>query len=1144
MQVNEFVTALEQRGVVAGDLGSRLRAKAAGDPRVTPDAILKYLVKKNVITAQQAEVLELSLLSVPDAGESEILDLMPLPEEAEPDDSEDLAAWSLDPVPTVPPLAPPAPPRGSQPPAAAAAPPRRGVTDDDQLFGGPDAPLIDAQSLESGIERAATGVYRLGGSKKKTKRTAGGKNQWDSPLMLVGGGALALLVVAGAALYFLLFRETADAVLKDAQNLVKSGAYAQAITRYEDFVDRFSNHSEASLAKVELEMTRLWQAVEGGGDPAGALKVAQETISAIEDQPAFISSSGDEEAGVSEAKRDLSTLLVRIGRKLVEAAEETNDPAEAQSRVEQIETVLALCDNDKYVPENLRNEPELASIRESLTVIASRQQREGDLKSTLEKMDAAIAAGDTAAAYAARLTLLASYPALADDESLAAKVNGASAAEQKAVQFIAGGDAKPEAAWPARAVVAEIALAARSESAAEAAGPPVVVRIDGALYGLRSGDGAMLWRRFAGPGETTPPLVLEDGGVAAADLRGGELWRLDAATGKLVWRLPLGEKLAGVVAAGPRLLAAGESGKLFVVDAGDGALVGHVDFGQPTRSAPVVNERGNRIYVVGESSIIYTLSGDDYSCLGVYYIGHDAGGIVAPPVAVLDKVIVADNSGDDTCRIRALSIDDKGVIAGETATDRLSGRVVTPLSIAARRLAVATTSGQLAVYDVSGAGDQSSLTIVARREGQDRDQAARYTLLHDGSLWVASRQLMKLAILPTENQLSVTSLESEYQRDAFQATPLAVGKLVIHVRRPAGRAGAVVAAMDSTSNRSAWATELAVPVAGAPAAVGAAALAAVTASGASYALDRQALVRGVQDKAERATAAPTIPLSESVDLGGGRIVAGSIGGAALVLFQPGDASLPVRVVSLAGPLSCAPVAWRGGFVAATVVGQVFLFDGETGESLAAAFQPELAPDRQYKWLAPATTGDDDASQLVLSDGAEQLHLIELAPEPAPHLQAVKTVDVGASPLVTPLAVAANTVFAGTEDGAIARFELPELKAAEPLDVGARVAWGPFAVGDAVILATESGDLMRIGPAGEPQWRRPLEHGALAGKPLIDGDSVLALHSAGGVSRINLADGAETGYSDIGQSAIAGPIALGERLVVAASDGALLVVNRP
>src|SRR5690606_255165 len=104
-----------------------------------------------------------------------------------------------------------------------------------------------------------------------------------------------------------------------------------------------------------------------------------------------------------------------------------------------------------------------------------------------------------------------------------------------------------------------------------------------------------------------------------------------------------------------------------------GELLGHVLFSQPLRVPPAANEAGDRLYVVGEHSNLYTLSTRDFSCLGVQYVGHAAGGVVVPPLAVLNKVAVADNSGAETCLLRLLAVNEQGAVNKEVAVRRLAG---------------------------------------------------------------------------------------------------------------------------------------------------------------------------------------------------------------------------------------------------------------------------------------------------------------------------------------------------------------------------------------------------------------------------------------------------------------------------------------
>jgi hypothetical protein len=168
--------------------------------------------------------------------------------------------------------------------------------------------------------------------------------------------------------------------------------------------------------------------------------------------------------------------------------------------------------------------------------------------------------------------------------------------------------------------------------------------------------------------------------------------------------------------------------------------------------------------------------------------------------------------------------------------------------------------------------------------------------------------------------------------------------------------------------------------------------------------------------------------------------------------------------------------------------------------------------------------------------------VAFKPQPAPHLEAVASVDVGPSPLISRLAVAGSRVFAGTKDGGLASFTLPAVKPNETVKLGGQIVWGPHATPTGLLMALDTGELALADAEGNIAWRRKLEHGPLAGEPLVAGAAAVLLHVEGGLARVNLADGAEASYTDLGQPATAGPVALGERWMVGAADGTLLVVN--
>jgi hypothetical protein len=105
-------------------------------------------------------------------------------------------------------------------------------------------------------------------------------------------------------------------------------------------------------------------------------------------------------------------------------------------------------------------------------------------------------------------------------------------------------------------------------------------------------------------------------------------------------------------------------------------------------------------------------------------------------------------------------------------------------------------------------------------------------------------------------------------------------------------------------------------------------------------------------------------------------------------------------------------------------------------------------------------------------------------------------------------------------------------------------WGPFSTGNAVVLATADGQLLLISPSGEEAWRVPLDHGNLAGEPLVDNDSILIAFRNGVIERRAKSDGKPLGSVNVEHSLAAGPVEFLQRIVVTATDGTLLVVDSP
>ena len=374
---------------------------------------------------------------------------------------------------------------------------------------------------------------RLGraGKKKATKaktKPAKGKKQWDSPLILLGGGGLVLLLLCGAAVWWLLNWESADQQLASARAAVDSGAYAQAIEHYQEFLNGNSRHPELSTARVQLAMVRIRQATEARSY-AAAFDLAVKELNEIEDEEDF-----------DEAQGELAALLPQIALGLAQQAEQADvGSTEATQSIELTNKALDLSNNVAYLPKKLRDETKLNVVRETLQHVERRQQTQQALDKALKEIGEAIAANKTGAAYKVHRRLIKERPELATNPALVEMLNKTTAAELAAVRLV-NEEQPAETSERPTPYIASLAMAHRrikpaASRPAAAAGGTAVIRADGAVYGLEAATGRLLWRRHVGwRPRHGPNLIGSD--VLVVDTAQNELLRLDAATGRLIWR--------------------------------------------------------------------------------------------------------------------------------------------------------------------------------------------------------------------------------------------------------------------------------------------------------------------------------------------------------------------------------------------------------------------------------------------------------------------------------------------------------------------------------------------------------------------------------------------------------------------------------
>ncbi len=1001
--------------------------------------------------------------------------------------------------------------------------PARPLAEDKPLLGEP----LESQSIEP------AGALETKAKRRKKKKEPKSDNEWDSPLILVGGGGLALLVLGGITIAWLLNTESADEKLTSAQQALESGSYTQAISEYEEFLEDFPRHRDHGLARVRLVVAKLRKATEALNYEI-AFDVAQTDLEEVENEEKF----GEVAHG------ELAALLPRIALGLAKEAEAADDPDTAKRLVEQSTAALALSSNTKYVPKSLRYEAELGEVREMLGRIERRRQSQQDLQEAIGAMEQAIGAGDTRAAYAHHVQFVKDHPDLSGDEGLRGMLKKTTAAEQAAIRFVADEQAAETSERPTP-WLASLAVAnrrVRPAANATAGEGTACVRVDGAVYGLDAATGKLLWRRYVGFAQAAWPVSADDH-VLVTDAQRHELMRLEAATGKLIWRQSLGEPFAQPLVIGQRGFLAAESGRLYVLDLTSGARMGYVEFAQPLRVTPAVDRGGERLYLPGDHSSLYALSLADLSCLGVYYLGHAEGSITVTPVPVLNKLAVLENDGVETSRLRLMSLEENGAVAGQVLEKRLTGLATSPPFVAGRRLIVVTDRGQIEVYEVASGDGEEALTLVATRAAAGSKPIVRHVALSGNHVWVGDTQLTKYSILPTGNRLPVVSTENTFENAVFDQPLALFGKTLIHVHRPKGRAGAVVAATKTEQGHTLWEIDLAMPPAGPPVVDNSGkTLAAASAEGYVFRFDEEAIRARVQDEPLDVPMMPArLPaLAFAVDLGQGRAAFGAPGSDRLLLYDSASGGT-AKWLPLASPLACRVTPWGDGLVAPLEIGQVFYLSAADGSQVGTPFQPLLQPRTTTDYQPAAAT--DDPRQFVIADGKEKIYLVALVDQPQPHLKAVAEATTP-NPIQSPLVVSGDSAVGVAGSSHLVRFRLPSLEPAGEANLPAPATWGPYTADDGLLLATADDQLIAISPDGQIAWQVAIEHGDLAGAPLVTESSVLLAYRKGIIERRSLVDGTSQTTADVAHPLAAGPVRFLKRLVLTAGDGTLLVVDEP
>jgi outer membrane protein assembly factor BamB/TolA-binding protein len=960
------------------------------------------------------------------------------------------------------------------------------------------------------------------------------REDWGGPLMMVGGGVVILLGILAVALWLSIGRKSADEAFQSAEADYQSGAYAQARGKFESFLEKYPRHPSAPIVRVHLGLTQMRQAVERRAKWSEALRTAKDVLGRISKEETFV-----------DAQADLAGMLPEIANGLAAEARRTR----SAKQVAEAREALRLL--GKYVPKKLLPAERIREIEKSLDLTSRLLAQGTALDEAVHQIELAIGRGDIKAGYEIRARLVKENPDLANNKKLREAVESLTQAERAAVRYVAEArTAQTQEAEGSLLASEAVATPLQAGTAPGVAGHVLMVLAEGNVYGIDAATGRLLWRRHVGFETSFLPHPVSPDAASDAilvDAQRGELLRIESPTGSLRWRhaLASGVQIYPTVLR-DTVLAATDQGHLVAIDLATGASNGRMEFPQPLAAAAAVDESQQHYYAIGSHSNLYVVAAADNSCQQAYYVGHDPGTVRVAPLVVDRYVVVAENRTATDALLHVLLADEEGRIVNEVQRLRLAGHIYLPPQASGNKLFVATDRGALYSYEISppderiAQGESPALTSVAEYPPDDQEPLARYYLLRGAKLWLAGRDLTRFDIESARGRL--TPKWKHHEGDSFLQPPQGISQVVFHARRKAGVPGISVTAIDGDTAAVLWETLLAAPPAGAlwqtppPER-----LAIVTRAGALH-VAGAAQLSG--HRAAEAHLAGTLGNVHAI-----RMPAGAPAGLSAFLVGNGRTLLVidargeeprVQPLSLTDPAVQEPTPFHGGLLVPTNAGQVLLIDAVHGGSLLEPFQPRLELGRLFDWGRPLLVGADE---VVICDGRDRLYRLTVEQEPPPRLRAAAEANL-LSPLSTPLVLHHGLVVGADAAGQLRAFELANLSAQSAATLGAAVAWGPAVASEHLLVATHAGELWCFGPdLNEPLWKRPLPHGPLAEGLLSQDQAVLLATRSGTLYRVSLANGAVEQTVELRQPLAAGPLARnGQGLLVLAHDGALLLAG--
>jgi outer membrane protein assembly factor BamB len=968
------------------------------------------------------------------------------------------------------------------------------------------------------------------------------KNAWESFRILGSAFVVLLLLIVLVPLLAWLFKGSADEAWTKAEDAYKARDYEKASRFFGEFGKNHASDPRVSQSKVFVGLSNIRQAAEKATDPLVALKECQAVLPTISN-----------ESGLNELRGDVTDTLLRISEKFVAKIESTAEVSDRKSLIDKMNQQMEFVRDPRFVgtQERTQNELRIRKIEEDQNRIQRDVLRIEDFKIAVDSIAKAVAKSDVTQAYEVRRGLIRKYPQLQSDPKLGELLDEATKLQQG---LVGSASAKPSVrneAFTAEVAPSAMLVNRKVGSLDNEVGSTFYAAIKGSVVAMNSATGKIVWRHPIGrdwSGEPKRIMPTADSDVLVSVPEQGLLRRLAAADGALVWEAKFEGRLVPPLIDGDDVFVGTTKGDIFCLDVLTGqsrwakTLPQSIDVG--FGGAPTRKKR----YVLGNHSNLYVISRASGQCEEVEYIGHAPSTIAVAPIWILNQLIIFENDGPDYCSMRVFTTSDDGLNLKPAQNPiTLRGHVVVEPQVDGRRLAVATNLGEIAILDVDPNAPKNKVYKLVNLIENEVSPKTTWPLMFGSDLWVASSRLIYYQVQVTSQKLNRQWLRED--GDQFTNRPMKVDDYVIHTRVVRGNLGVRVTAIKPSTGDVVWESDVGVPVT-ALAADGAG-ITAATAQGAIYALDDSSFTRkqAIEPVENLGRNQRSMMFVNPVVLKDSRIAfLNQAKGNQLLLIDPAKRNAPSKMLAMdlgeAYP-SGEPVAiGNDGIVVPLDNAQIAMIDPEKGKMIGSPFQPSVQAGERPVWLNPVVL--PDRQTVVVADQQRFMYKLSTGKQ----LRVITSVPLdrplkGRMTLIQDKVVGVSANASGDQ---LDFYDSNELNRTVSLPVEGRFVWGPFTLqnsaGSIVLAYSDIDGLIACDEAGKLLWTRPLDKVVLVGKPsAVESDCIVAT-SSGSILRVASSNGSIVARVEVGESLFAAPTVLAKSLLVPCEEGLILTIPIP